>query len=259
MRDRQFLSIVKEDKAAFDGRLAQDHLAAEKREALAQLAAKKEIVYRPRMMQVFMMQMRYMDAWGYGVQALGFFGVLAVSRLLQEQGVLTEYQMLGFAALWIIFSIVFLVAGLSAAFTNRMGELEAVCCFNFGQLICVRLIWGGVGHLCALAGFGIFFVRMCGLHAAITGMYLLMVWLLASIVYFFVFAVVRGKGQLPALLASALLLCFCAWLPLMRKELLTGLSMGMCAIAAAVCLLVLIGELVYVFREIEKGELLCFN
>lgn len=259
MRDRQLLSKVKEDKAEFAGRLAKDDLAEEKKKALIRLAAEKDIVYRPGMMRMFLLQLRYMGAAEYGLQAIGFFGAFALTACLQRQGVFTRYQLLGVAALWIIFSTVCFVSGLSTAVSNHMGELEAVCYFNTGQLICVKLVWGGVGQICTLVFFWIFFAKSIGLSAVTVGTYLAFVWLFANTVYFFVFAVVRGKGQIPSLAGAALLLSFCVWLPLIWEELLVVFSTGVCAVLFAVCLPVLAGELIYVFRGIEKGELLCFD
>lgn len=259
MRDRKFVSMVKKDKAAFAGRLVKDDLAEQKKEALIQLAAEKDIVYRPGMMRMFLLQLRYMGAAEYGLQALGFLGVLALTVCLWRQGVFTGYQLLGVAALWIIFSTVCFVSGLTMTFSNHMGELEAVCYFNLGQLVCMKLIWGGAGQICALAVFGVFFAKSIALPVMTIGMYLALVWLLANTVYFLVFAVVRGKGQLLALAAAALLLSFCAWLPLIWEELFFAFSAGVCAVFFMICLPVLAGELVYVFRGIEKGELLCFD
>lgn len=91
------------------------------------------------------------------------------------------------------------------------------------------------------------------------GVYLLLVWMVANAVYFFIFASVRGRGQFFVLMTAALLLSVLACFVSLMADVLFLLSIGACSVIFLLCALLLGGELAYVFHGIKKGEILCFD
>ena len=258
MRDRWFLLAVRRDKEAFAQKGCGKENEARKAQ-LMQLIREKNIVYRPGLFSMLRTQLRYMNVWEYGVHVCGLLLVLLLTGYVQRKGLLGAQELFVMAALWMIFATAFFVGGLELAAANHMGELAAACYLNLGQLVSLRLILGGAGQLFALASFLLLMGGDTGAGNAPAGVYLLLIWMVTNAVYFFIFAAVRGKGQLLSLLAAALLLSALVFFVSVAMDVLFLLSTGVCALIFLLCTLLLGGELAYVFHGIKEGEILCFD
>lgn len=258
MRDRRFLLAARRDKEAFAEK-EYGRGRSEDRVRLMQLACEKTVVYRPGLGSLLRTQLRYMGAWEYGIHVGGLLFVLFLTEYVQKKGFFDARELFAAAAVWMIFATVFFVCGLERAAANHMGELASACYFNLGQLVSMRLILGAAGQMFALAAFGILIGGDAEAGSAPMAVYLLLVWVLANTVYFFIFAAVRGRGQLLSLFAAALLLSAVVFFVSAIAEVLFLLSTGVCILILLLCVLMLGGELAYVFQGIKKGEILCFD
>lgn len=257
MREKRFLSAVREDKRAFAEK-AYERNAADKAR-LMQLAREKQIVYRPGIFSMFATQLRYMSFLEYGVHVGGLLLVLMLTGYIQRKGLLCARDLFVLAAVWMIFATAFFVGGLELAAANHMGELAATCYLNLGQLVSMRLILGAAGQLFSLAAFMLFMGGDTEPGNAPMGVYLLLIWMFANTVYFIIFASVRGRGQMPALFAAALLLSVTVFFVSVVADVLFLLSAGVCAVILLLCAVMLGGEIAYIFQGIKKGEILCFD
>lgn len=258
MRDRRFLLAVRRDKEAFAEK-EYGRGRDEDRARLFRLAGEKTIVYRPGPLSMLRTQLRYMSAWEYGIHVGGLLFVLFVTGYAQKKGLFGARELFAAAAVWMIFATAVFVCGLEAAAANHMGELAAACYFNLGQLVSMRLVLGAAGQMFALTAFGLLMGGDAKAGSAPMGVYLLLVWMLANTVYFFIFATVRGRGQMLSLLAAALLLSVVAFFVSVAANILFLLSTGVCTVILLLCALLLVGELACVFQGIKKGEILCFD
>lgn len=258
MRDRRFVLAVKRDKEAF----AEKECARQdgvREERLSRVIREKKIVYRPGLCSIVRTQLCYMSIREYGAYGGGLLAVLALTGYVQGRGLLAVQEVFALAAVWMIFAAAIFAGGLEMMAENHMGELAASCYFNLGQLVCVRLITGAAGQLFALAAFHAVLDAGAAEGGAPMGLYLLLVCVAADAVYFFIFAAVRGRGQLLVLFAAALLLSVTVCFVSIVADALFLLSAGVCAVILLLCAAVLLCEITYVAREIRKGEILCFD
>lgn len=258
MRDKKMKALVTQDKRDFCGKFPDELRMQEEKKKLAKCVAEKQIRYCPGIARLIAIQLRYIGkgtwaAWGI------MLALLVLLERMGSSGKLGDFSMLGLAAVWLIFSAVLGVYGIARLVGNHMGELEAVCYFNLGQLFCVRMALYGAVDL------GLLVILTDGLGAqtkigmALGGMYLLMVFLLTNIVYVLVFTFVRGRGQLMALVMAALLLSVAVEIPILWTEILLSISYGGWAVMLAAGVVVLALEVRQVFHNIEKGEIICID
>ena len=257
MRDQRLRSAVREDKRLFE---AHGYgAAAEGKARLMRLSQEKQIVYCPGLFSMLRTQLRYMSLWEYGVHAGSLLLVFSLMGYVQKKELLGVQELFVMAAVWIILATACFVGALELSAVNHMGELASACYLNLGQIVSLRLILGAACQLFALTGFGLFMRGERGTEQAPMGVYLLLVWMVANAVYFFIFASVRGRGQFFVLMTAALLLSVLACFVSLMADVLFLLSIGACSVIFLLCALLLGGELAYVFHGIKKGEILCFD
>ena len=147
---------------------------------------------------------------------------------------------------------------LAKSFACRMAELEQSCYLNLRQLLAVRMAITGLLNLLFLACF--IGVSQGRLQAGLlrVSLYLLTPYVCNMLLYFTAFTFGRGRGKL--LQISILLAAGClSFLPVLLPGLyeISALGLWIAALFGATALMA--AEIVYLTKELERGEKICWN
>lgn len=228
------------------------------RARLAAAVGQKQIVYRPPLGNLVLLQFRYTEKRFCLLQAAYFVGILICLRMLKRYGI-NAWDYLGVIAAASAMLGVGGILGVGRLFSNNVGELEQTCYFNLGQLASIRMLLYGVFDLFFLNVLIISAVRQTQMEWIVVALYLMTVFLVSNVCYFGLFSIIRGRGQTMALVSASLLLMLASTVPLMSPMLFmqpASLGWGVLVIGAVVAL---IFEIRYVLCDMTEGELLCRN
>lgn len=253
MRDKELQKRLREEKWEPDGAKM-----SAGRARLAAAVEQKQIMYRPSLGNLVLLQFRYMEKRFCLLQAAYFVGILICLRMLKQYGI-NAWDYLGVIAAASAMLGVGGILGVGRLFSNNVGELEQTCYFNLGQLASIRMLLYGVFDLFFLNVLIISAVRQTQMEWTVVALYLMTVFLVSNVCYFGLFSIIRGRGQTMALVSASLLLMLASTVPLMSPMLFmqpASLGWGVLVIGAVVAL---IFEIRYVLCDMTEGELLCRN
>lgn len=225
---------------------------------LAEAVRNKNLVYQPPMWKILLLQFKYLPKKEYFFQGLLFLGAIL---LLPGFGYwhISAYDRLGVMAVMVSLLSYVSVIGVSRLFSHHMEELELTCYFNLGQMMSARLIASGLTNLFFIGILIITVMESLRIWPITAAFYLVDTFLLSNVCYFAVFTMVRGKGQMLALVSMALLLAVLVLIPVSEVSFFFLSGIGVWIVMFGLVLAVLVLQLRYLFCNMLKGEMICQN
>ena len=232
--------------------------AGESRQLLARAAARKEIKYHPGVFKIALLQFGYAEKKHWAYQGIIF---VLMSALLYKTGLLERKYVDIITAGSVMTSLLGLIGilALGRLFSHHMGEIEAVCYFNLGQLAGMRMLLYGIIDIIVV---GILSGIVSGKTAFgwfPSSIYLLVPFVISNIVYLMVFSVVRGRAQGFVFTVTGIFLALIFAMAGAYPWLYEKAQFAGWIIVFIFAMGIFFAEISCFMKKIEKGEVVCLN
>lgn len=220
-------------------------------------AGKKKIVAVPSFWHKIKVQFDYMEKIYLFFPFIMILCVLGVVKILNWEQM--QQEVFSLLSSTIAFLGVFGTISISRIFAYHMGELEASCYYNAGEIVAIRMLLSGFVN-------GVMII-LCSLVVSdwmqskfiTTLLYILTPFLLSNCIYFVILLQMKEKNMIFKFLAVGIL-CVFTWMFMLSRSWLyeTGM-MTVWLILFVLSIIILYSEIRLLFWNVRKGEMICYQ
>ncbi|MBR1929881.1 MAG: hypothetical protein IJ833_00150 [Lachnospiraceae bacterium] len=225
---------------------------------ISQTAGEKRIISRPSLVHKIGVQIRYLEKGYFVFPVLLMSGALGIVNGMKQTGV-REVELFTVLSAVIALLGIFGTISISRLFSNHMGELEASCFCSIGELVAIRMtlsafINGVLLLACSIVMRG--WIQMEFLRILL---YILTPFLVSNCLYYAILLRMRDKNIILSFGATGIL-SGAVWSFFLRNSLVYARGAMAVWIGMAVCSgMILIGEIHWLLKGAEKGEMICYQ
>lgn len=253
MKDADLIRLFKEETAGME---VDENKKKDSIRHLEDAVAEKEVRKHVSWWTMAGNQVRYVDKEMLFVQTL-FFGIASLFLVCMSQSKADWVEYVAVGAVFTVVLGIFAFAGIRRQYTGNFAELGEACYFNVRQMTALRMLIFGTAD-------AVFLLILTGIVSGTTGrsvleigVYLCVPFVVAEGCYTGLMLTEMGRRSLFPVAGMGLVLAVVFTSASLYPEIYEGSAVFAWYCIFAVAVFILAGEIRILFRQLEKGEILC--
>lgn len=218
---------------------------------------KKKIQAVPSFAHKIKVQFKYMEKVYLFLPIIVIMCVMGVEKILHWNQM--QQEIFPVLSSVMAFLGVFGAISISRIFAYHMGELEASCYFNVGEIIAIRMLLSGIVHAVVIILCSIILSGWIQHEFISILLYILTPFLISNCICFFILLQMKEKNMVLSFLAVGIL-CACIWMVMLSNSWIYEAGMIIVwSVLFIVSIVILCSEIRLMFCRVRKGEIICYR